>query len=178
MEIKRILEDGRYIILNCITNKIPCWTLRKCIYEMYGMKIGRNARIGMNTVIINPKGISIGKRTIINEFCHLDGRGGLKIGNNVSVSINSMILTTTHLIDSPIFEYIEGAVVIEDNVWLGSNSLVLNNSFIKKKCIIGAGAVFKGISEPDSVYIGNPVKLLKKRNLKTSYQIDYKPYFR
>jgi acetyltransferase-like isoleucine patch superfamily enzyme len=178
MGLERILIDGEYIILNCITNKIPCWKIRKGIYKLFGMRLGNSARIGINTVVSGARNIIIGERTIVNEHCNLDGRGGLVIGKDVSISANTMIFTTTHLIDSTIFEYVEGGIKIEDNVWLGANVIVLNDSIVSQKCILGAGSVFKGVSEPNSVYVGNPAKFLKRRNLQVDYMIDYNPYFR
>ena len=142
MELRRVLVDSEYIILNCIISKIPCWTIRKLFYKLFGMKIGDDARIGINTVIMGPRNITIGKRAVINEFCFLDGRGGLRIGNDVSISTRTTILTATHIIDSPIFQYIEESVIIKDNVWLAVNVTILGNSIVKEKMYIRSRSCF------------------------------------
>lgn len=70
------------------------------------MKIGPKARIGINTVIISPKGITIGCRSVINDHCVLDGSGGITIKNDVSISAFTKIYSCTHKTDSDFFEYI------------------------------------------------------------------------
>jgi len=87
-------------------------------------------------------------------------------------------LTATHKKSSSTFEYVNGSVEIGNNVWLGAHAVVLNNSNVKLGSIIGAGCVFKGISEEYSIYIGNPAKLNGSRQLDDKYELDYKPYFR
>ena len=125
-----------------------------------------------------PGGVQIGNRTIINEFCHLDGRGGLIIGNDTSISIYSKFITASHKLDSEIFEYFQNRTIIGDNVWIGANATVLDNSIIENFSVIGAGSVFKGKTEQNDVWTGNPSKLLKKRNIEEQYTIEYDPYFR
>lgn len=79
-------KDLQYIFLNQIVSSIPSWTIRNFFYKCSGMKIGPKARIGINTVIISPKGITIGCRSVINDHCVLDGSGGITIKNDVSIS--------------------------------------------------------------------------------------------
>lgn len=178
MNYARIKKDLKYVILNCIINNIPAWFIRRFCYTLLGMKIGHGSRIGIKTIIDEPKRIEIGNNTIINEYCFIDGRGGLKIGNNVSISVYSKILSASHKINSSTFEYFEGNVIIEDRVWIGMNAIVLENSKLLENSVIGAGCVFKGTTLRNSIYIGNPAKLIKKRDLEGDYVINYNPYFR
>lgn len=77
MDIQRLKYDFKYIILNRFVSKIPCWHFRRFVYRIAGLQIGKGSRIGIGTVILNPENIMIGSNTIINEYCHLDGRGVL-----------------------------------------------------------------------------------------------------
>ncbi len=163
---------------NSFVNSVPCWSVRKVLYKVLGMEIGKGSRIGYKTIIVNPRGISLGKNVIVNEFCHLDGRGGLLIGDNTSISVYSKIITATHDSESASFDYLKNEVRIGKNVWMGCNAIILDGATVEDGCIIGAGCVFKGVSRKNEVYIGNPAKLAKIRDLKEEYSIDYKPYFR
>ena len=60
-------KDIQYILLNRIVCKIPFWHVRRFFYRLCGMKIHESARIGINTVIVSPRGIEIGMRSVINE---------------------------------------------------------------------------------------------------------------
>lgn len=53
-------------------------------------------------------------------------------------------------------------VVIGEDTWIGNGALVMAN--IGKKCIIGAGSVVTDDVEDYSIVVGNPAKVIKKRN--------------
>ncbi len=110
-------KDLQYIFLNQIVSSIPSWTIRNFFYKCSGMKIGPKARIGINTVIISPKGITIGCRSVINDHCVLDGSGGITIKNDVSISAFTKIYSCTHKTDSDFFEYITNPIIIKNNVY-------------------------------------------------------------
>lgn len=52
-------------------------------------------------------------------------------------------------------------IIIEDDVWIGYDSLILSGTHIGKGSVIGARSVVKGNIPPYSVYIGN--RVVKKR---------------
>lgn len=180
--VKRVFliahRELSYILINKIINKIPSWHIRKLFYLLYGMKIGKGTRINAGTIIDTPKKVIIGERCVINENAYLDGRGGLTIGNDVSISIYSKIITASHYADSDTFQYYNDPVVIHDNVWLGVGVIVLNGSTLNKNSIIGAGSVFKGTAEEDGIYVGNPAKMIRKRKLKNEYKLKNLIFFR
>ncbi|WP_044914237.1 MULTISPECIES: acyltransferase [unclassified Butyrivibrio] len=164
--------------LNYIVAIIPVWHIRKLFYVISGMKIGKGSRIGLRTRVIRPSKIQIGERSIINEYCHLDGRGGLTIGDDCSISIYSKIITASHKANSKDFEYYEAPVSMGDHVWIGCNAIILDGSILNDGCIIGAGAVIKGTVEENAIYIGNPATKVKERNKDLQYQINFHPFFR
>lgn len=178
MDLRRFKADFKYIFINHFVIYIPSWTLRKVILKKMGMTIGCGSRIGIGTKIIQPETIQIGMRSIINEYCHLDGRGGLFIGNDVSISVYSKFVTASHEVNSETFEYYECTTKIENRAWVGIGAIILNGSIIGQGSVIGAGCVFKGNAAPYTVYVGNPAQEIKKRNHELKYQFDYKPYFR
>lgn len=52
-------------------------------------------------------------------------------------------------------------IVVEDDVWIGYDSLILSGAHIGQGCVIGARSVVTGNVPPYSVYVGN--KVIKKR---------------
>lgn len=173
-----IRNDFKYIFINYFVSNIPCWCIRRFFLKLFGMKIGKGSRIHMRCTIVSPKSIEIGDRTVINEYCYIDGRGGILIGNDSSISIFSMLITGSHDKRSPEFSYIPGKIVIGNNVWLGARAIVLQNSNILDKTVIGAGSVFKGVSDENAVYFGIPAKKAKDRGVLEEYHLTYKSYFR
>ena len=102
--IKTLAYDGLYVVINYFISYIPFWTIRKLLYKLCGLKIGRGSRINMRCILFEPWNISIGNNTIINEFCLLDGRGKLSIGDNCSISMYSIIYTASHYSNSIKFD--------------------------------------------------------------------------
>lgn len=52
---------------------------------------------------------------------------------------------------------------IENDVWLGHQSLILSGSVIGNGAVVGARAVVKGVVPPYSVVAGNPARVLRYR---------------
>lgn len=112
-------------------------------------KIGRSVFIGEGTVVmanavINPDTV-IGMHSILNTSCSIDHDNN--IGNFVHISPGASL---------------GGIVSIGDSTWIGIGASVKNGISIGKNNIIGAGAVIIKNIKDNSVYVGNPAKLLKK----------------
>ena len=58
-------------------------------------------------------------------------------------------------------------VVIEDDVWLGTQSVILDGVTIGKGSIIAAGAIVNISVPPYSIVAGVPAKIIKSRIIST-----------
>ena len=177
-KMKLMFSDLGYVLLNGVINHIPAWFIRKICYQLVGMKVGKNARIGINTIVIKPSWISLGEGCIVNEYCHLDGRGGLRFGNNVSISIYSKFISASHDLDSSDFSYSSHSIELEDHSFIGAGAIILENTIIESGAVIGAGAVFKGKAVKNGIYIGNPAQMLRVREKNMNYDLVHHCYFR
>lgn len=173
-----IYLDLGYMLLNTFINHIPAWWLRRLLYKISGIKLGKHCRIGYGTVIVHPHGIQLGDGCIINEYCHLDGRGGLVIGDHASVSVYSKLISASHDLQADDFAYQEHRIVIEDHVFIGAGAIILEGSFLRTGCVIAAGAVAKGEFEEKIIYAGNPIHKIKERNSNCNYSLYHEAYFR
>lgn len=178
--MKRIIVDILNYFLNHIVIHIPFWTIRKLTYRMTGMKIGKNSRILMGTQIICPWKITLRDGVYVNERCILDGRGGIDIGNNVSISLNTVIITGTHITNSDTFEFAHFPITIEDNVWVGVSCIILPGAILRKGMVLAAGSVaIKKEYETMGIYSGVPAVRIGDRQLDYLYQLgNWKPLLR
>ncbi len=179
--LKAILAGGLYIFCNYIIAYIPCWTVRKLLYRMCGMKIGKHSRIMMRTVVTIPWRIVIGDNTTINEYCYLDGRGKLKIGNNVNIALYSMLITGTHDYKSAAFDFYTEPITVESGAWLAARTTVLNGAYLKKSCIVSAGSVVtpRTVCEENTIYCGVPAVKVREREADADPKPDiWTVYFR
>src|SRR5690606_26980754 len=111
-------------------------------------------------VFINKRKIIIGKNSAINRGCYLDGRGGLIIGNNVSISPGVQLITATHDVNSSDFNYLTKEITIEDYVWIGTNAIILPGVKLKKGSVVAAGTVVTKDVEEYDIVGGVPSKII------------------
>ena len=55
-------------------------------------------------------------------------------------------------------------IILEDNVWIGDSAIICKGVTIGKNSIIGAGAVVTKDVPQNSIFAGNPAKLVKELN--------------
>lgn len=158
--------------INDVIPHVPCWQFRKLCYILKGMKIGKHTTINLRTRVKKPDKIYIGNGTHINSGVLLDGRGGLKIGNNVSISFNVAIVTGSHDIQTKRFDGRFLPIEVEDNVWIGVNATILQNVKIGKGAVVAAGAVVVKDVEQYTIVGGVPAKVIGKRREDLDYTCD------
>lgn len=101
--------------------------------------------------------IRCGKNVSINKSAILNAKGGLTIGDSVTISGGAQVLTTGIVNGA----HISKGVTLNRNVWIGSNAIVLPGVEIAEGVTIGASSVVtKSISERNSTYACNPAKKL------------------
>lgn len=109
--------------------------------------------------------ISIGDDTSIASFVHMWGHGGITIGKRVMIASNSSITTITHDYNDPQMHktVIKKPIVIEDDVWIGANSVIMPGVVLGKGCVVGAGSVVTKDVEAMSIVAGVPARYIKSR---------------
>jgi maltose O-acetyltransferase len=164
-------------LANNIVNKIPSYIIRHSYYKFFcRIKIGKGASIHMNT-FIDGKNVIIGKNSVINRFCYLDGRGKLVIGDNVSISPHVHIITVSHDMNSPYFDNVFKKVEIKNYVWIGTRVIVLQGITIGEGAVIGAGSVVTKDVEPYTFVAGVPAVKINDRNRDLVYNPSWFPPF-
>ena len=90
----------------------------------------------------------------------------IEIGNDVLAGFNVLIDDSDHHAMSPAERHTgqaeTKAIVIEDNVWLGTNVTVLKGVRIGKNSVIGANSLVLVDVPENSIAIGNPCRVIKK----------------
>jgi acetyltransferase-like isoleucine patch superfamily enzyme len=126
--------------------------------------IGNNVNIGRHASIcseISKSHFFIGDNSQVNKDVSIDYTGGVTIGNNVVLSSNVKIYSHSHGYD-PKSKAIAKPLIIEDDVWIGANSLILENvEYIGKGSMIAAGSIVTKSVEKNAIVGGNPAKLIR-----------------
>lgn len=132
---------------------------------------------GINPLCKNMKGsiklvdgkINIGDNVGISSGC-LWSQHEITIGNHVNIGGNCLIIDNdAHPVDFHLRRLTNAdetistkPIVIEDDVWIGANSIVLKGVTIGARSIIGAGSVVTKRIPPDCIAAGNPCRVIKK----------------
>lgn len=109
--------------------------------------IGDRTRIGMSNVLIGP--VTIGNDVIFAQNIVLSGLNHSY--QDVTIPIHQQGVT-------------KRLITIEDEVWIGANSVIVAGVTIGKHSVIAAGTVVTKSVPPYSVVAGNPGRIIKQYN--------------
>jgi maltose O-acetyltransferase len=130
--------------------------------------LGYRARLYPYAVIHAPRHVLIGSDTVINDFVHIWGAGGVEIGKDVLIAAGVVITSQSHRIDALAQgrlyrDTVDNArVVIDDNVWIGSGAIVLPGVFIGRDSVVAAGSVVTRDVPPGCLVAGVPARLVRR----------------
>lgn len=175
-KVKSLIRYPYYFCLYLINNIIgrtPIWKFRKLCMKAIGVRIGGHTTLNMGQYILQPRSLSIGCNTHINRDCILDARGGLRIGDSVSISYGVMLLSGSHDIMDPNFPGRYLPIEINDYVWIGAGAKILNNVKIGKGAVVAAGAVVTKDVSPYAIVAGIPAKNIGQRSAGLNYKCKW-----
>jgi acetyltransferase-like isoleucine patch superfamily enzyme len=176
------LKDFLFSLLlychNHIITHVPSHTVRQVfLKQLMQIDLGKGCATLLGLKLYTKGQITIGDHSVIDRDCTLDGRGVIKIGSNVNLAPEVMILTAYHDPDSDNFAGIEKAVVIEDYVWIATRAMVLPGVTIGRGAIVAAGSVVTKDVPPQTIVGGNPARIIRQRKGDHTYQLNYRRLF-
>jgi acetyltransferase-like isoleucine patch superfamily enzyme len=167
------LFDAREFLAEAI-GWIPSHTVRLFSYRhLLGIRIGSDSSIHRNCRFYYPAGVEIGPHVVINRDVLLDGRLGIVIGANASISEGAMILSLEHDPNSPTFAPRGAPVIIGERAFIGTRAIILPGRTIGEGAVVAAGAVVAKDVEPYSIVGGVPAKPIGERSRDLTYELTY-----
>jgi acetyltransferase-like isoleucine patch superfamily enzyme len=138
-----------------------------------GIVIGNNVSI-LNGSIIDclgvynniGEGLSIGNNVGIGQNCFIQVRANVEIRSNVIFGPNVSVFSENHIFENSSIPIVKQGVtrkgvIIEEGVWIGTRSVVLDGVTIGKNSVIAAGSIVNKNVPPFSIYGGVPARLIK-----------------
>ncbi len=136
--------------------------MRRAYWRARLKELGKYSDISPATYIKYPERLKIGIRSSIGRNGFIDASGDIEIGNYVMISHMVSINSITHPTNPPYNRTITKKVIIEDGVWIGAQTIILEGVHIGQGAIIAAGAVVTKDVEPWTIVGGVPAKEIKK----------------
>jgi acetyltransferase-like isoleucine patch superfamily enzyme len=141
----------------------------------------------------NIMGVKIGKFTFIHMGCRFDGdiiignnsvlgrncilKGQIVIKNNVSITAETYIFTSSHIVNDPDFNCFYKTVVIEDYAWIGARAMIMPGVKIGRGAVLASASVATKDIPDFNIFAGSPAKNIGMRNSELKYNLNYSPFF-
>jgi acetyltransferase-like isoleucine patch superfamily enzyme len=154
------------MIIKLINKYIEKRKLNKIIFG----KFDNNITISKNYKFLFSKNIFISEHVYIGPNATIYAHDNVTISRGTIIGPHITIYTANHNFNNadsiPYDKKLnKKAVIIKENVWIGGNVILLPGTIINEGCIIGAGAVIAKEIPKYSIVIGNPSKIIGKRNI-------------
>ena len=137
--------------------------VRALLSELFGYEVPATLRVFPPFYTDFGKNIKVGEDVFINACCHFQDHGGVTIGDGCQIGHNVVFATLNHGVAPEDRKHtIPAPVVLGKNVWVGSNSTILQGVTIGDNAIVAAGAVVTKDVPANTVVGGVPARVLKK----------------
>ena len=137
--------------------------VRALLSELFGYDVPSSLRVFPPFYTDFGKNITVGENVFINACCHFQDHGGVVIGDGCQIGHNVVFATLNHgLLPEDRKNTYPAPIVLGKNVWVGSNSTILQGVTIGDNAVVGAGAVVAKDVPANVVVGGVPAKIIKK----------------
>ena len=138
--------------------------MRGVYYSNIFKKCGKKRPfINRNVVFSCPQNIECGNGVTINPMCYFAAKGGIIIGDGVSISAGAKILSSSLKVEEGIVQkrHVHKMVILGNNVWIGAGAEVCPGVTIGDNSIVAAGAVVTKDMPQNSIIAGVPAKVIR-----------------
>jgi acetyltransferase-like isoleucine patch superfamily enzyme len=134
--------------------------LRRILAKHIFKRCGEKFKAFQNVEFSFGYNLEVGDNVVIHRHVLLDDRGGIVLGNNVSVSDYANIYSHTHsIVDQR--DVTDATTVLDDGVRITYHATVLAGVHVAEQGMVGAMAVATKDVRPYHVYVGIPAKSVR-----------------
>lgn len=139
--------------------------IRVALATLFGLKYINWCGIGRGAQIYAPWNVEMDAANI-GPRVKLYSKDKIKIGVYVTISQDAYICTASHDITSRGMVLVTKPIMIGDYVWIAAKAIILPGVTIGEGAVVGCGAVVAKDVPPWTVVVGNPARVVGKREIK------------
>lgn len=134
---------------------------------VFGLNKNFPVSVHFTTQLSSQKNIHIkgGDKTLksfsFSGNCYFSGYNGIEIGYNVLFGPGIKVISSNHNFKKDREPVKENPIVIGDNVWIGTNAIILSGVIIGDNSIVAAGAIVTKNVPKNVIVAGNPARIIK-----------------
>lgn len=137
--------------------------LRALMSELFGRRVDETFRLFPPFYTDFGQNIHLGRNVFINAGCHFQDHGGVTLGDGTLVGHNVVFATLNHRLDpARRAEMTPAPIVVGRNVWIGSNSTILQGVTIGDGAVVAAGAVVTRDVGANTIVGGVPARVIRR----------------
>jgi len=160
--LKRIV----WYVLNHTIYRVLGWAGRVRLLRLFGADIGQMDAIYRSIEVYDPANLKTGYRALLGPRVDVYNKAMVTLGDNVVVSQDAYLCTASHDVTSPTMDLVVKPITIGDNVWIAAKATILPGVTIGEGAVVGACAVVAKDVPPWSIAVGNPARVVGKRELR------------
>lgn len=137
--------------------------VRNLLSRLFGKTVDESFRVFPPFYTDFGKNITVGKNVFINACCHFQDHGGVSLGDGCQIGHNAVFATLNHgLAPEDRQTTYPAPITLGKNVWVGSNSTILQGVTIGDNAVIAAGAVVTKDVPENTIVGGVPARIIRK----------------
>lgn len=138
-----LLHQVAWVALSTlVVTKVWCPNRLRCaILRVMGAELGKGVLIRHDVRIQWPWKLTMGDDSWIGVGATIVNLEHLTIGSNVCISQEAFVCTGSHDHRSPVFEFDNAPIVIEDGVWVAARAVILRGVTIGARSVVGANTL-------------------------------------
>ncbi|WP_249673013.1 acyltransferase [Pseudomonas abieticivorans] len=164
-------------VYNILICKIPSHTIRLAWLRLGGAKIGKGSSVWRNTEVIGMDRLRIGNDSVVGWHGQLDARGGLIIGDHVTIASYVLIIAGGHDTQAPEFWAVLGPIYVHDYAWICSRALLSYGAEIGEGAVVGGNTVVSKPIAPYTIVGGADAAVKGERVRGLNYKVGGKGLF-
>lgn len=137
--------------------------VRNLLSRLFGKTVDESFRVFPPFYTDFGKNITVGKNVFINACCHFQDHGGVSLGDGCQIGHNVVFATLNHgLAPEDRQTTYPAPITLGKNVWVGSNSTILQGVTIGDNAVVAAGAVVTKDVPENTIVGGVPARIIRK----------------
>jgi len=137
--------------IRMLAYNIPPSTIKNFFLKLSGIKIEKNVFVGDRVLFIDGytknQSITLKKNSVVSPGCIL-------------ISVSWPYKSDIVLYNKKVTK--EGAILIDENAWIGAGSIILPDASLGKRSILGAGSTLTKKTKDNEIWYGSPANFKKK----------------